>query len=423
MGLLSVLRHESQITLVLPYFKHDKFKTYMNDLSLENLRMYMFALFTALRHLHAHSIIHRDVKPSNFLYNVKKSDFLLVDFGLAEIDEITQPQQQQFHYHTHNNPTHSHSTSPITVFGGYQPGTHCSINHSTTVTSPYTTQSPTHNNNTNTTTQYTGPWGGAYPHTYSHTHTPSSLAGSPYYTGGIHEPPSQSYMPMRHVPTPVRSSIDRSLLTSSAHATTGARRAGRAGTRGFRAPEVLMKSTYQTVALDIWSAGVILLCIISGRYPFFCSPDDLTALAEISCLTGTAPLSNTAHLLNKQLIFSEERPKLDLQNMCERLTTHKYQIPVEVYDLLQRCLDVNPCTRINATEALAHPFLQPLSQAHAQQHGFTSSPQSSSSPSSSTTPALALAPLLTAIPTTTTTTTTSSTPSPTMPPASLLYPH
>lgn len=39
----------------------------------------------------------------------------------------------------------------------------------------------------------------------------------------------------------------------------------RGGTRGFRAPEVLLRCTKQTVAIDIWSAGVILLSILSAR--------------------------------------------------------------------------------------------------------------------------------------------------------------
>ena len=45
---------------------------------------YMFALFRALYRLHADNIMHRDIKPSNFLANENRSDFLLVDFGLAE---------------------------------------------------------------------------------------------------------------------------------------------------------------------------------------------------------------------------------------------------------------------------------------------------------------------------------------------------
>lgn len=41
-----------------------------------------------------------------------------------------------------------------------------------------------------------------------------------------------------------------------------------AGTKGYRAPEVLLKSNMQTTKLDIWSAGVSLLQLVAGKAPF-----------------------------------------------------------------------------------------------------------------------------------------------------------
>lgn len=41
-----------------------------------------------------------------------------------------------------------------------------------------------------------------------------------------------------------------------------------AGSSGFRAFEVLLKCQNQSTALDIWSAGIIFLCLLSGTYPF-----------------------------------------------------------------------------------------------------------------------------------------------------------
>jgi len=70
--------------------------------------------------------------------------------------------------------------------------------------------------------------------------------------------------------------------------------APRAGTRGFRAPEILWKDNNQTVAVDIWSAGVILLTLLTKRYPFFNSSDDMTALAEIYCLFGSRKIGSAA---------------------------------------------------------------------------------------------------------------------------------
>ena len=70
--------------------------------------------------------------------------------------------------------------------------------------------------------------------------------------------------------------------------------APRAGTPGFRAPEVLLKCPNQTTAVDMWSAGVILLCILSGRYPFFRAHDDLTAMAQIIGLKGSKECTEAA---------------------------------------------------------------------------------------------------------------------------------
>ena len=74
------------------------------------------------------------------------------------------------------------------------------------------------------------------------------------------------------------------------------RRANRAGTRGFRAPEVLLKCTAQTTKIDIWSAGVILLTILAERFPFFHSADDVDAMIELATMFGRNKMKSTAML-------------------------------------------------------------------------------------------------------------------------------
>ena len=95
-------------------------------------------------------------------------------------------------------------------------------------------------------------------------------------------------------------------------------KANRAGTRGFRAPEVLLKCGDQTggayhvqcatsvsathnhtlwlPAIDVWSAGMIMLFFLTGKFPILQANDDVEALAEISSILGKKRMERTATL-------------------------------------------------------------------------------------------------------------------------------
>jgi cell division control protein 7 len=79
----------------------------------------------------------------------------------------------------------------------------------------------------------------------------------------------------------------------------------RGGTKGFRAPEVLLKVVHQTTALDIWSAGVILLSMLCNRFPVLSQCDDDISLLEITagnpCSTFKFVFLLGLSLLNQKL--------------------------------------------------------------------------------------------------------------------------
>lgn len=177
-------------------------------------------------------------------------------------------------------------------------------------------------------------------------------------------------------------------------------RANRAGTRGFRAPEILMRVTSQTcgkffpkyknvhiftfcLAIDIWAVGVILLSLLTGRYPFFLANDEAESLIEIAQIYGHKEMKEAAVKYSKftlvcycslhKLIFLLDRhfttnvpippERMPFERLCEvlnkeRIHTWDQNEFKQGIDFLNRCLELDHNTRITAAEALEHPFLQ-----------------------------------------------------------------
>jgi cell division control protein 7 len=153
----------------------------------------------------------------------------------------------------------------------------------------------------------------------------------------------------------------------------------RAGTRGFRAPEVMLQSAHQTIAIDVWSAGVILLTLLSRRYPFFESMTDGAALLEMALVFGTKQMRNLAtqlganlpsvHVLvrsrcllsvGKDVQYGESYDAQDLTSLCRKLAGEERvaQYPPSVFALLHSLLALRPADRVSAAHALESTFLK-----------------------------------------------------------------
>ena len=279
--LITAFRHTDQVIAILPYFRHGDFRSYFRDMTIPDVAIYLRSLFMALKSVHANKILHRDLKPTNFLYDPSTQQGVLVDFGLAEREG------------SESKPCLCHESR-----------------------------------DTRKHRQATSAWA----------QTPTTL--QPGY-------PKSDTRPSR--------------------------RANRAGTRGFRAPEVLFKCTEQTTAIDIWSAGVILLTILSKRFPFFNSADDVEAMIEIATIFGMKRMK-AAGLLHG-CVFETSIPTIGQQGFTiEKIilwsTCRGEDAPLTAderlaIEFLTRCLELDPSKRITAEQALEHEFLavdQPTSQ-------------------------------------------------------------
>lgn len=82
---------------------------------------------------------------------------------------------------------------------------------------------------------------------------------------------------------------------------------------------------FSVTAIDMWSAGVIFLSLLSGRYPFYKASDDLTALAQIMTVRGSKETIQAAKTFGKQFNIIE-------QNKCLWLFLTNYFI--NYYEIL-----------------------------------------------------------------------------------------
>ena len=106
----------------------------------------------------------------------------------------------------------------------------------------------------------------------------------------------------------------------------------RIGLKRYRSPEIAAgKGTYSPYRADIWSLGVILFCLLCGKFAFRKAKTTDKAFVYF-CNHGLHRLISLYHL-------------------------DKY-FTTEIVDLLERMLSVHPESRINLTQVLVHPLFE-----------------------------------------------------------------
>ncbi|KAK9273982.1 hypothetical protein L1049_018796 [Liquidambar formosana] len=68
---------------VLEHVEHDRPEVLKREIDIFQLQWYGYCMFRALTCLHKQRVVHRDVKPGNFLFSRKLNKGYLIDFNLA----------------------------------------------------------------------------------------------------------------------------------------------------------------------------------------------------------------------------------------------------------------------------------------------------------------------------------------------------
>ncbi|KAL9556567.1 hypothetical protein MBANPS3_001795 [Mucor bainieri] len=332
--LITAFRQQDQVFVVMPYIQHDEFKPSFQKMELIDIKYYMRSLFTALQQLHRFKILHRDVKPSNFLYNIRKRAGYLIDFGLAESEEDVMKLDQQVKEAVKMS---KFSVYPQNDNNGNSSGSSSSSNN-------------------NSSSIHAGKQGPA-----KMTSSSSVLAALTNKTTSAH---TNSNASSATTPSASRNTYRgfKGVYKNDPRLTI---RANRAGTRGFRAPEILLRVTHQTCAIDIWAAGVILLCFLTNTYPFFLSNDEADALIELGQIYGSEKMQECARVNNRHIDTNINLPKVKVSwlQLIQVLNKEKMQTwPQKDLDdavaLLRSAMELDPHKRITAEQALKMNFLQ-----------------------------------------------------------------
>ncbi|KAM6167848.1 cell division cycle 7-related protein kinase isoform 5-T5 [Erethizon dorsatum] len=370
MGVKYCFRKNDHVVIAMPYLEHESFLDILNSLSFQEVREYMFNLFKALKRIHQFGIVHRDVKPSNFLYNRRLKKYALVDFGLAQGTHDTKIELLKLVQSEAEQESCSQNKSPIII------GNKISLSGPTSKELDH---------------QYTRKTSVKRPYTNAQIQIKQGKDGKLVKQSKTMDVISRKLATKKKaVSTKVMSSgvLKKTVsscpasLTCDCYATDKVcsiclsryqQVAPRAGTPGFRAPEVLTKCPNQTT-------GKSILC--SKEVP----AQDLRKLCERlrSLDSNTPKLASDIQRCPHDSVFSEKndhkasciiqrsqaQPSRDSlykgdNNGCENHFDENKtnlegwdEVPDEAYDLLDKLLDLNPASRITAEEALLHPFFK-----------------------------------------------------------------
>ncbi|KAK9716298.1 hypothetical protein RND81_06G223800 [Saponaria officinalis] len=398
---------------VLEHVEHDRAEALKREIDIYQLQWYGFCLFKALSSLHKQGVFHRDVKPGNFLFSCKTSKGYLIDFNLAKdlpkkpgnfdqsqpgymnaIEHVPAPQ------HKSASPNKRRKILKDKPLETYKVGGTSGANHilgSKTLKRKAVDKLRAYDDfgRRNSVPSQGADGSGLTSKDLTSARTSGDKFREPIPCQGRKElinlaqeamqsqDPGTGRAPVlkrkRVAAPPVFMDqkfiyLTPTPLQSSGNCISGAgswnnrgvkpqKEGPCVGTKGFRAPEVLLRSSYQGPKIDVWSAGVTLLYLITGKMPFSGDPEQ--NMKDIVKMKGNEELWEVAKLHNRESSFPKELldvrflQSMTIKEWCVANTKRvKFldAIPASLFDLIEKCLTVNPRLRITAEEAFKHKF-------------------------------------------------------------------
>lgn len=318
-----------QTTVITSYSDTDDFKSVILDFTPREIQAYMRSILTALSHLEKLKIIHRDIKPGNFLFERKTGKGLLIDFGLAQ----TLREVREFPL------LRGQSKSRKGVI-------HINLDRLMRQSNQYLTDLTAQGEETYYTARMSLKEGQTVPATHvtgSNTATSTNVVRPNDDTA--ERLPIAGYINKDH-------STFRP-LPPSAHS----------GTHGYRAPEILVPVRNQDCKIDSWSVGVILIQILTGKTSLFRGNPtvDIYEILAIRSIIGTDRFIQGMSRLKADFSLTAGAPMpqaIALEELAEWYNPDLLAVlPASCFDLCRKLLEFDPESRLSATEALSHPFL------------------------------------------------------------------
>ncbi|XP_060707356.1 cyclin-dependent kinase-like 2 isoform X1 [Hemiscyllium ocellatum] len=123
-------------------------------------------------------------------------------------------------------------------------------------------------------------------------------------------------------------------------------------TRWYRAPELLVGDTKYGKPVDVWAVGCLVMEMLTGE-PLFPGDSEIDQLFHIIRCVGNL-IPRHKELFHKNPLFTGLQ--LPVVKGIELLPSHYPHVPCLVFDLVKKCLQIDPEKRPSCAELLQHNY-------------------------------------------------------------------